>query len=131
MYLNKVNLIGFVGNITLHANEGKQPYATLSLSTSSRFINKNGEKIEKVIWHNLSVFGKLVEVVKKFVSKGSHLHISGEIDKSKWTDKDGIQRESTGINVREIVFLDRKPKDDSKAVPQTSKNAVVDVDVNQ
>ena len=84
MSVNKVILIGNVGRdpeIVTFDNGNK--VANLSLATSERWTNKSGEKQEATEWHNLAVFGKLADIVEKWVKKGQQLYIEGKIKSAR------------------------------------------------
>ena len=99
--LNKVLLIGRLGadpEIKQMVN-GKN-VARLSLATSDTWKDKNtGEKKEKVEWHRVSVFNEgLVNVIQKYLKKGSQVFIEGQIRTNKWKDEQsGQDKYSTEI----------------------------------
>lgn len=108
--LNRVQLIGHVGQepkIT-ETNEGKT-YATLSLATNEPY--KKGEEWETMTeWHNLVCFGKLTSLVSR-LKKGSMIFCEGKLRSNRWTDKEGIKRQSTSIVIQNIQVIDHlKPK---------------------
>lgn len=78
--------------------------ANFSLATSKSWRSKSGEKEEKTSWHQIVVFGKLAEIVEKYVTKGSQLYLEGEISYEDY-EKDGIKRQSTKIIVSQLTML--------------------------
>lgn len=100
MSINRVILIGNVGqDPELRATvEGKE-IATLSIATSEVWNDKETkERKEKTEWHRVVIFSQgLVNIIKKYVKKGSKLYIEGQIQTRKWTDNKGIDRYSTEI----------------------------------
>ncbi len=98
--LNKVQLIGRLGKEPdIRAMQDGKEVATFSLATSEKWKDKNsGEKKEKTEWHKVVIFTPgLVEVVKKYVNKGSQLYIEGALSTRKWTNKEGQDVWSTEI----------------------------------
>jgi len=94
---NKAILVGNVGqDPEIRHNTAGEPIANISLATSEKWTNKDGEKQEKTEWHRIVIFGKLADVVQKYVKKGDKLYIEGKIQTRKW-EKDGIARYSTEI----------------------------------
>lgn len=77
--------------------------ASLSLATSERYKDKDGEKKVTTTWHNLVIWGKLAEVVEKYVKKGDRLLIIGKIQNRSY-EKDGQTRYITEIVVSELEF---------------------------
>ena len=95
--LNKVQLIGNLGNDPDIINEGK--IAKFSLATSESWNDKtSGEKMTKTEWHNIVVYNEgLVGVVQQYVKKGSKVYVEGQLQTRKWEDKDGVTKYTTEI----------------------------------
>jgi len=95
--LNKVQLIGNLGNDPDIINEGK--IAKFSLATSESWKDKaSGERKTKTEWHNIVVFNEgLVGVVQQYVKKGSKVYVEGQLQTRKWEDKDGVTKYTTEI----------------------------------
>jgi len=70
--VNKVILIGNVGSdVVCKYMPNGTAVANFSVATSEEWKDKNsGEKQEKVEWHRIAIFGKLAEIVEKYVKKG-------------------------------------------------------------
>lgn len=120
MSLNKVTLIGHVGQDPeiRSTNDGRE-IANLSLATTESWKDKNsGQKQTKTEWHNITVFGAVVEVIKKYVKKGSKLYIEGQLQTSKYTDKQGVEKYSTKVILQ--GFSSKLLMLDSRKEPQIS-----------
>ena len=111
--VNKVIILGNVGKdpeIRAFQNGGR--CASFSIATSESWKDKStGEKKERTEWHRISVLNdKLVEVVERYIKKGSKLYIEGQLETRKWTNKDGQEQYTTEVVLRpfrgEIVMLD-------------------------
>ncbi|OED37663.1 single-stranded DNA-binding protein [Flavobacteriaceae bacterium (ex Bugula neritina AB1)] len=98
--VNRVTLVGFVGkDPEIRATQAGALIASLSIATSERYKDKQGQKQESTEWHKVVVFGKLSEVVQMYVKKGSQLYVEGKLKTRKWTDKQGQDRYVTEIVV--------------------------------
>jgi len=98
--VNKVILLGNLGrDPEIRSMQSGNKMATFSLATSRRWKDKNTqEQKEKTSWHNVVVFGDgLVDVVEKYVKKGSKIYVEGELQTRKWQDQDGNDRYSTEV----------------------------------
>ena len=95
--LNKVQLIGNLGNDPDIINEGK--IAKFSLATSESWNDKaSGERKTKTEWHNIVVYNEgLVGVIQQYVKKGSKVYVEGQLQTRKWEDKDGATRYTTEV----------------------------------
>ena len=123
--LNKAILIGNLGKDPeiRHGKDGGQ-IASFSIATSETWKDKTtGEKKEKTEWHNISVFGRLAEIVGQYLKKGSTVYVEGRITTEKWTDKEGNDRYTTKIIANEMKMLGGK-KDGENGKVQ-SNNAPV------
>lgn len=103
--INKVILIGNVGQDPEVRPCKDSVVANISIATSKSYKNKEGEKVETTEWHRLVVFGKLAEIVQKYVKKGSKIYIEGELKTRKWQDKEGMDRYTTEIVVNDLSLL--------------------------
>jgi single-strand DNA-binding protein len=111
--VNKVILIGNLGRdpeIRSFQNGGR--VASFSLATSESWKDKTtGEKKERTEWHRVSVLNdKLIDVVERYIKKGSKLYVEGQMETRKYTDKDGQEKYTTEVVLRpfrgEITMLD-------------------------
>ena len=103
--LNKIMLIGNVGDDPdVRTTSSGTPVAKMSLATSRQWTNKDGSKQEKTEWHRLTVWGKLVDVVERYVKKGDRLYVEGRIEYSE-SESDGQKKYWTNVNVLEMVML--------------------------
>ncbi|MBH1944964.1 single-stranded DNA-binding protein [Erythrobacter sp. YJ-T3-07] len=101
--LNKVMLIGNLGadpEIRSFQNGGK--VANLRIATSEQWKDRNtGERQERTEWHTVAIFSEgLVNVVERFLKKGSKVYIEGKLQTRKWQDQNGQDRYSTEVVLR-------------------------------
>ncbi len=101
--LNKVMLIGNLGadpEIRSFQNGGK--VANLRIATSETWKDRNtGERQERTEWHSVAIFSEgLVNVVERFLRKGSKVFVEGQLQTRKWQDQNGNDRYSTEVVLR-------------------------------
>ncbi len=105
-----------VNKVILMGNCGRDPevrylpsgsaVATVTLATSTRRKDKaTGEMVEETQWHRLNFFDRLAEICGEYVKKGSQIYVEGRLRYGKYTDKDGIERQTTDITVNEMQLL--------------------------
>ncbi len=103
--LNKVMLIGNVGDDPdVRTTSSGTPIANMSLATTRKWKDGSGEQKEKTEWHRLTVWGKLVDVVERYVKKGDRLYVEGRIEYSE-SESDGQKKYWTDVNVFEMLML--------------------------
>jgi single-strand DNA-binding protein len=98
--LNKVMLIGNVGrDPEIRSTQGGQRIANLSIATSESWKDRNtGERKERTEWARVVVFNEnLVEIIEKYVHKGSKIMVEGQLQTRKWADQAGVERYSTEV----------------------------------
>lgn len=113
MSLNKITLIGRLGKDpeTRTTSTGSS-FTILSLATNESWKDKQtGEKKEKVEWHSIVILNeKLATNASKYLHKGSQVYVEGQLQARKWKDKDGVEKNSTEIVLKnfsgQLIFLD-------------------------
>jgi single-strand DNA-binding protein len=105
--VNKVILLGNVGRDPEVRSTGNgQSVASFSLATSRRWKDRDGNKQEQTEWHNVVAWGKLADVVAKYVTKGLRVFIEGRIETKSWDDKtSGEKRYKTQIVAENLTML--------------------------
>ncbi|NMH25700.1 single-stranded DNA-binding protein [Flavobacterium solisilvae] len=103
---NKVQLIGHVGQEpeVKTFGEGKK-VANITLATNDYYINAKGEKVEDTQWHKVKAWGKVADVIEKYVTKGKEICIEGKLTYSDYLDKDGVKRYVTEVVANDILLL--------------------------
>lgn len=123
--LNECKFIGNLGRDpeTRFTQDGKA-VCSFSVACSESWNDKNtGEKKEHTEWVNISAFGKLAEIMDKYLSKGSKVYISGKMKTDKYTDKNGVEKYSTKIVAKDMIMLDsRDAATDGTAPHQNHQN---------
>jgi single-strand DNA-binding protein len=111
--VNKVILVGNLGrDPEIRNTQDGTKVANLSLATSENWRDKNtGERKERTEWHRVVVFNeRLVDVIEKYVKKGSKLYIEGALQTRKWTDNTGAEKYTTEVVLQrfrgELTMLD-------------------------
>ena len=116
--VNKVILLGNLGNDPEIRTVGTSKVASFSLATSEAYNNKEGVRVEQTEWHRVEIWGNLAETVEKYVKKGSSLYVEGKIKTDEYTDKDGVAKKIVKIRGTSITLVGSKPDDLAKQAPQ-------------
>lgn len=117
--VNKVFLVGNVGqNPELKYLTSGDAVLNFSLATSDSWNDKaSGEKKEKTEWHRITAFGKAAEIIAKYTSKGSKLHVEGKLVNRDFQTKEGEKRSVTEIRVLDFMLLGDKKAAESAPTP--------------
>ena len=108
---NSVTLIGNVGQLpTVRTLPSGNRVIEFSLATNDSYRNRDGEKVTRTEWHRVKAFGKVVDVLETYLTKGSQIALSGTLRYSKWTDKYEQSRTTAEIVLDEFTFLSAKDR---------------------
>lgn len=88
--------------------------ATLSLAVDRTWKDKDGQKKSACEWVRLALYGQQAEFCGQYAKKGSQVYAEGRMQTRKYTDKQGQERQTTEIIVKNFQLLGGKPKIDSK-----------------
>ena len=130
--LNKAILIGNIGkDFELRKTAAGSSIANLTLATTRRYKDGQGQPQEETEWHNIVFFGKTAEIASQYLHKGSSVYVEGRLRTRKYTDKQGIERYATDIIGETLQFLDSKKSTGESNVRSTnvSKAPADDADV--
>lgn len=110
MAINKVILLGNVGNDPEIRESAGGKFATFRLATTDRaYQRKDGTQVpERTEWHSIVVNGNIVSVVENYVRKGSKLYIEGKLRTRKYTDRNNVERYATEIHLENLELLSAK-----------------------
>ena len=139
MDIYKKIMVGSVNKVILLGNLGRDPdirsmqsgnkMASFSMATSKRWKDKaTQEQREKTSWHNVVVFGEgLVDIVEKYVKKGSKIYLEGELQTRKWQDQDGNDKYTTEVIIQgyncNLTLLDSKGAANTSSIPSDDNDS--------
>ncbi len=113
--VNKVILIGNLGrDPEIRSTQDGTRVANLSVATSESWKDReSGERRERTEWHRVVIFNEhLVEIVEKYLRKGSKVYIEGQLQTRKWQDQSGQDRYTTEVVMNryrgELTMLDSR-----------------------
>jgi single-strand DNA-binding protein len=90
-----------LGNLTrdpeTRALPSGQPVVSFSIATNRYYTDASGQRKEEVEFHNIVAFGKLADIVSRYLTKGSMVLIEGRIKTRNWTDQAGVKHWKTEI----------------------------------
>lgn len=112
--LNKAMIIGNLGSDPeVRSTSSGTRVATLSVATSRRWTDRDGEDQERTEWHRVVCWDRLAEICEQYLSKGDRIYVEGRIEYRQWEGQDGRTRYTTEIRARQMIMLggrgDRAP----------------------
>ncbi len=129
--LNKAMLIGRLGKdpeVITFDNGGKK--MTVSLATSERYRDRDGNWQEQTEWHNIIAWSNLANDVaegRRNYVKGDLMFVEGRIKTRQYTDSQGNTRYITEIVADKMNLISKSgtnPEQRSEAPPYVDNKSV-------
>lgn len=121
MNLNKVFVLG---NLTrdpeLRQTQSGQMVATFGIATNRNWTDKTGNKQTAAEFHNIVLWGRLAEIAKAYLNRGSLVLIEGRLATRNWEDQSGNKRNRTEI-IAENMQLGPRPLREQRPAPETNR----------
>ena len=106
MSINKVILIGRLGEDPVSREVNGKVLANFSLATSEAWHDKTGKKQEKTEWHKIAIWGRQAEIAGQYLTKGSQVYLEGKIQTEKFQDKNtGADKYITKVVLNGFDFI--------------------------
>lgn len=129
--VNRVFLLGNVGkDPEIRSTGGGTQVASFGLATSERTKDGQGNWQDRTEWHNIVVYGRLAEIVRDYVKKGSKLFVEGRLQTRNWDDKEYTNRKvyRTEIIVSDLSLLSGRDEGGGYSRSSSAANAAVNED---
>jgi single-strand DNA-binding protein len=93
-------------SVTICGNLGRDPetrylpdggaITNISVATSEKWKDREGERQEHTEWHRIVFFGKLAEIAGEYLKKGAPVLVVGRL-RTRIYEQDGVKKYSTEI----------------------------------
>jgi len=119
MYLNRLTIIGFLGNDpeTKSTSSGKT-FAQFSVATKTSWKDDKGEWQSNTEWHRVVVWGEKLAAYAATLKKGVHVQVEGPVHSREY-EKDGVAYRVWECKAEAILKLDRAERGDQPAAAET------------
>ena len=125
--VNKVILVGNLGkDPEVRHLEGGVSVAHFTLATNEYYKDKQGNRVERTEWHNISAWRGLADMADKYLKKGQQVYIEGKLRTRQYQDKDQQTRYITEIIADEISMLGGRPQETNEATVEPVDLAAVE-----
>lgn len=103
-----LNSCAFIGNLgadpETRYTQGGDCVCNFRIAVSEKW-KKDGEQHERTEWVRCVAWRKLGEIAAEYLRKGSQVYVCGKLQTRKWQDRDGQDRYTSEIVLRDIVFI--------------------------
>ena len=114
--MNKIEILGrTTKDVELKGTKENQ-VATFTLA-----VDRKGAKEKTTDFIDCVAYGKLVEIFKKYVTKGTKIIVCGSLLQGHWTDKDGKNQSKLYVRVDDFYFTESAPKKEQNVSQETNK----------
>ena len=114
--LNKTLLIGNIGRVPeVKTFQDGTKNTTLTIATTERFKNRDGQVQERTEWHTVVCWRNLADIAEKWVNKGDLVYVEGKIRSREYEDRDGQKRRVYEIQADVVQNLTKKDVSDRPA----------------
>lgn len=116
--VNKAIILGNLGkDPELRYTPSGQAVTSLRIATTEKYKDKSGVLQSRTEWHNVVCWGRLAEIARDYLKKGSPVYIEGRIQYRSYDDKDGIKRYQTDIVATGMQLLGGRPSGAGESAP--------------
>ncbi|MFL6230543.1 MAG: single-stranded DNA-binding protein [Pyrinomonadaceae bacterium] len=106
MSFNKITVLGnLTRNPELRYTPQGTPVCTLNVASNERERDpKTKEYVDRATFFRATAWGAKAEIIAKHFERGSEIYIEGRFRPEEWTDREGRQRMTFGIQVANFNF---------------------------
>jgi single-strand DNA-binding protein len=83
--------------------------AEFAIAINRKFKDRSGTVKEEVDFIAIVAWGRLAEVARDYLKKGSSLIVEGQIRQERWNDEKGNSRSKTKVYAGKFTLTGRKP----------------------
>jgi single-strand DNA-binding protein len=121
MSFSKIIIIGNLGRDAevRYTVQGIQ-VCDFTVATNEKRRNQNGEIENVTTWFRVNLWGKQVENISRYLTRGKQVLVEGRLRVDEWTDREGRNRYTLVINATDVRLLGSKPEegDEIEEVPE-------------
>jgi single-strand DNA-binding protein len=102
------------------------------LATNYSYKDSKTKKMQdKVDFHNLIFWGRLAQIVEKYIKKGDKIYVEGRISTRNWDDKNKVRHYKTEIIVSELIMLGGKKREESNKAVVKEETSIEEIDIDE
>lgn len=111
--INRVFLMGNVGQdpVVRHTPNGRV-VCDLSVATHRGVRSAGDTWTEEVEWTQIRAWEQKAEILLRYVTRGSGIAVEGSLRNETWTDKEGVRRQRSYVQVDHLHLLPTRPRDE-------------------
>lgn len=120
------NKVIVIGNLTRDPELRRVPSGTavceLRLAISETFRNKEGERVEKPVFVDVTLWDRQAEIANQYLSKGSPVFIEGRLQYDEWKTPQDETRSKLRIVGTRLQLIGAPPRGQQSQDEQPRRN---------
>ncbi len=108
--MNKVQLVGRLGNEPRGGVVNGYVFSNLSVGTNEFYRNKDGVKMQRTTWHRVTCWGRIAEFSNEYLCTGRLVMVEGRLQHRQYVDREGITRTVVEVVAQRVTALDARPQ---------------------
>lgn len=122
--MNNLNSCNFIGNVV--RDPELRPVGQSSVANFTIAVGWKSKEKEGVEWVNVNAWGKLAEIVAQYATKGTKVFVQGRMKTEKYTDKNGVEKQTTKIEADKVELLTKSNShSDAQPEPQQQEESEI------
>ena len=103
---NRVILLGrLTRDPEVRFSSGNNAICKLGLAVSRTYTTRDGEKREETTFVDVDAFGRVAEILGKYLSKGKPVLIEGRLQLDTWESREGEKRSKLKVVCENFQFV--------------------------
>ncbi len=124
--MRSINKAVLLGNLAADPDEKVMPKGQSMVSfplATNREYEQDGERKKSTDFHRVVIWGKLAQVAKQYLAKGSAVYVEGKIVNRSYADQGGDRRFITEIVADELNIITWKSEKEAPKTVGADENA--------
>lgn len=113
--MRSINKVIIIGNLTrdpeLRQTPNGQNVTTFGVATNREWMTSGGDRKNSAEFHECVAWANLAEICEKYLKKGHLVYVEGYLKTRSWDGQDGTKKFKTEIVVKDMIRLEKRPKD--------------------
>jgi single-strand DNA-binding protein len=117
----RLNIVVVGGNLVRDPDfkeVGDTHKAEFAIAINRKFKDKSGALKEEVDFIAIVAWGRLAEVARDYLKKGSSLIVEGQIRQERWNDNEGNSRSKTKVYAGKFTMTGKRPSNNEANAPE-------------
>lgn len=75
----------------------------MSIANGKSYV-KDGQKVDETYYFDVTLWGKIAETLKPYLTKGKQIAVTGRLKQDRW-EKDGVKNSKVSIVAQDVQLL--------------------------